>query len=252
MAHYNEPTPYLHIFSQKSLSLQKNIMLVDRKKVHATIQTLALRIESRFPKSGLGKVCQSLLTISERSLTTIEWIEKPNYWARGFFYVFMTTVIVILLASLKELNLKFSTISIADLIQVTEAITSEIVLLSAGIFFLYNYEKRMKRNKIVKAVNELRAIIHLIDMHQLTKDPYVYLHLEEHKNTPYSPKREMSALELNRYLDYCSEMLALTSKLGFLYVQGFHDDICINIVNDLEQLSVALSEKIWQKISVLK
>lgn len=226
--------------------------LVDRQKVHGTIQALSMRIEDRFPESGLGRVCKALLEISEDTLQTIEWIEKPNYWARGFFYAFMSLVLIALIASISRLEINLKSIAISDFIQLIEAATSEIVLLSAGIFFLYSYERRAKRNKIISSINQLRAITHLIDMHQLTKDPYIYQNLEQHKNTAYSPKREMTPFELNRYLDYCSEMLSLTSKLGFLYVQGFEDEVCISLVNDLENLSVSLSRKIWQKIMLLR
>ena len=70
---------------------------------------------------------------------------------------------------------------------------------------------------------------------------------------PYhSPKREMSQFELNRYLDYCSEMVSLVSKVGFLYIQEFNDPQAVNAVNDLETLTNGLSVKMWQKIMLLE
>lgn len=62
----------------------------------------------------------------------------------------------------------------------------------------------------------------------------------------------MNDFELGRYLDYCSEMLSLISKLAFLYVQNFTDPIAQEAVNDLEDLTNGLSQKIWQKIMLLK
>ena len=61
----------------------------------------------------------------------------------------------------------------------------------------------------------------------------------------------MSAFELNRYLDYCTEMLSLSGKVAALYIQHFEDPEAVSAVNDLEDLTSGLSRKIWQKIMVL-
>ncbi len=86
-------------------------------------------------------------------------------------------------------------------------------------------------------------------MHQLTKDPSLVLGGEH--DTAASPKRKMTAFELGRYLDYCSEMLALVSKIAALYVQTFPDSQALAAVDAIESLTTELSQKIWQKIMIL-
>ena len=86
-------------------------------------------------------------------------------------------------------------------------------------------------------------------MHQLTKDPEQLLSAEP--NTPSSPERMMSPPELGRYLDYCSELLSVTSKLAALLVQYFNDEVLLGAVNEIETLTTGLSGKIWQKIRLL-
>ncbi len=108
---------------------------------------------------------------------------------------------------------------------------------------------RIKRKRALKAIHELRALAHVIDMHQLTKDPEQLL--SRVKGTPSSPKRTLSAPELIRYLDYCSEMLSLIGKLAALYVQKFDDPVALAAVNEVEDLTTGLSRKIWQKIMIL-
>jgi len=56
---------------------------------------------------------------------------------------------------------------------------------------------------------------------------------------------------LTRYLDYCSEMLALVSKIAALFAQNIEDPVVLAAVNDLESLTQGLSGKIWQKIMIL-
>jgi len=61
----------------------------------------------------------------------------------------------------------------------------------------------------------------------------------------------MTRFELARYLDYCSEMLSLTSKLAVLYVQRLDDPAVLAAVNDVQALTGGLANKIWQKIVIL-
>jgi len=91
---------------------------------------------------------------------------------------------------------------------------------------------------------------HIVDMHQLTKDPESYF---RRGPLPVPPERRaMTPFELNRYLDYCSEALALISKIAALYVQGFEDPVLLDAVDDVEDLTSGFSRKIWQKINLLE
>ena len=94
-----------------------------------------------------------------------------------------------------------------------------------AIFFLFSLETRIKRRRALAAVHELRSIAHIIDMHQLTKDPERVL--GKWDRTKHSPKQVMTPFQLNRYLDYCSEMLSLTGKVAALYVQHFDDGVAV-------------------------
>jgi len=122
--------------------------------------------------------------------------------------------------------------------------------LGAAIYFLFSLEKRIKRQRALAAIHELRSIAHIIDMHQLTKDPERMFRKWE--NTPTSPQIQMSPLQLNRYLDYCTEMLSLTGKIAALYVQRFDDATSLAAVSEIEELTTSLSRKIWQKIMILE
>ena len=61
----------------------------------------------------------------------------------------------------------------------------------------------------------------------------------------------MSRDELERYLDYCSEMLSLVGKTAALCAEESRDSLVLDTVSTIEQLTVGLSRKIWQKISNL-
>lgn len=86
-------------------------------------------------------------------------------------------------------------------------------------------------------------------MHQLTKDPDKVLHPAS--DTPSSPEREYSQALTARYLDYCSELLSLASKVAALYAQTLDDPVVLAAVDEVEGLTTGLSGKIWQKIMIL-
>jgi hypothetical protein len=136
-----------------------------------------------------------------------------------------------------------------DVIQGLESFINEIVLLSVAIVFLVTFENRYKRRLALESLHRLRSIAHVIDMHQLTKDPAALL--APLPPTASSPERTMSRAELTRYLDYCSELLAITSKLAALHGQFYQDSDVISAINEIEILVQGLSGKIWQKIMIL-
>ena len=219
-------------------------------EIQATIDRLYKRINDRFPDAGLGKVCQRLHEVSLEVHRTVRWIDRPNYWIRAVAAGLLALVTGLLAASLCQIKLETESIGLPDFVQMTEAAVSEVVLIGAGIVTLVTYENRRKRQRVVEAVNGLRSIAHVVDAHQLTKDPDRLNKI--HCLTPHSPSHSLDAYGLGRYLDYCTEMLALTSKLGFLFVQDFHDPVATAAVNDLESLTTGLSRKIWQKIVILR
>ena len=100
----------------------------------------------------------------------------------------------------------------------------------------------------LKALHELRSMAHIIDMHQLTKDPERITGPRAEGET--TAKRPLSPADLIRYLDYCSDLLALLSKIAALYVQNFEDPVTLSAVNEVENLTNGLSRKIWQKIMI--
>jgi len=61
----------------------------------------------------------------------------------------------------------------------------------------------------------------------------------------------MTSFELNRYLDYCSELLSLTGIIAGLYAQNSEDSVLVDAVSDIEQLTNGISRKIWQKLMIL-
>jgi hypothetical protein len=137
-----------------------------------------------------------------------------------------------------------------EMAQGIDAVTSELALMIAVVVFLAGWQTRIRRNRVVAAVRDLRELAHIVDMLQLTKDPGGAAGVSL-PATAHSPRRDLSPAELERYLDYCAELLSLAAKVAQFYVADFDDPQATEAVNDLEDMTNGLSRKIWQKIMII-
>ncbi len=218
-------------------------------RILETIALLHERIEFRFPDSGLGKVCQELKLISKNTKEHIPVLMQPNIGLRVGVGFLSALIIAGLVVAVAQFRLVTASVGLAEFVQFLESSINDIVLTGAAIWFLVSLEQRFKRNKALKHIHELRAIAHVIDMHQLTKAPELVLGGELARKRDKAPR---DAKDLLLYLDYCSEMLSLTSKVAVLYVQNSGDSQTREAVNEVEALTAALSRKIWQKMMFVR
>jgi len=219
------------------------------EKVHETLERLEQRIKERFPDRGLLSVCHELLEIANETTQALEKIERPNYWLRGGITFVILTSLILIGYSISMVEMTTSKVTFTEVIQVAEAAVNDVVLIGLAMFFLISIESRIKRTRVLKSLNQLRAITHVIDMHQLTKDP---TEIKEQHNTPSSPVRDLDQYLLSRYLDYSSEMLSIVGKISAVYAQKFPESEVVSAVNEIESLTNGVSRKIWQKIMILR
>jgi hypothetical protein len=224
-----------------------NYRHLDSQRIIETVQALQGRIQRRFPEAGLGKVVAELYRVATETVDRARWIQRPHLPSRFAAAILSLAIIALLILMLIHIP-QFQFNDYTNFIQAFEASISSVVFIGATILFFLSWEKRIKRRRAMKAVHELRALAHIVDMHQLTKDPESYFAPSQANAT----RRRMTPFELNRYLDYCSESLALISKIAALYVQDFQDREVLDAVDDVEDLTAGFSRKIWQKITILE
>lgn len=227
---------------------------LDDGKILETLERLGHRIMERFPASGLGKVAHDLLGLSRVCAREAAALGRPNWPLRvgvAIAGVLMLGVLAYAVANAATaFGVRDSGLGMADFVQAVEAVVNDVVFLGIAIFFLASVEGRLKRRAALRALHQLRSVAHIIDMHQLTKDPDRLF--VDQPDTASSPDRPMTRAELGRYLDYCSELLSLTSKIAVLFVQSLDDPVVLQSVNEIEDLTNGLSRKIWQKITLLR
>ncbi len=215
-----------------------------------TVEKLQRRIDERFPESGLWRVCGRLLAVSQQASQKSDWIGRPipsiRWTGYGLAILLFLMVIGMIVETILLVGVNTDGLGVTDIIQTLDAGISAMIFVSAAIYFLINLEARIKRQRALEAIHELRSLAHVVDMHQLTKDPERVL--PTWQATDNSPRSTMTPLQLNRYLDYCTEMLSLIGKIAALYITRFDDPVAVAAASDVEQLTTGLSRKIWQKI----
>jgi hypothetical protein len=222
---------------------------LDPARIIATAEALERRIGERFPGSGLGRVAGELVTVARNAASRSEKMRRPNRLLRAGVAGLILTFLVLVTVILTQLRVEEERLTYSGLIQSIDALLESTVFLGASALFLLSLDTRLKRRRVLRALHELRSLAHIVDMHQLTKDPEFLK--EGGETTPSSPQRIGSRFELARYLDYSSELLSLASKVAALYVQGFEDPVALSAVDEVEDLTNGLSRKIWQKIMIL-
>lgn len=235
--------------SRENLPMDPFLKL-DSKAILETLDRLERRIEERFPGSGLGRVSRDLIAVGRHAEQRSMMIARPNIALRAAVIVAVVAGISGLFFVGAHVQFKAGNHEIFGVFQGVEALFNIVILVATALFFALSLELRIKRKHALRDLHTFRSIAHVIDMHQLTKDPTKSLYND--RRTASSPARNMDSFDLTRYLDYCSELLSLTGKIAALYAQNLPDFTILETVNDIEELTLNLSQKIWQKINILE
>ncbi|RWO21247.1 hypothetical protein [Mesorhizobium sp.] len=224
---------------------------LDAKLIIETAERLEKRVAERFPDTGLRGVAIELVSLSRDLAKAAKALEAPIWWLRGVVIVTIAAgaLMFLFVGTILPLGRISGTHDAIQSVQGIESLINMIILGMLGFLALIRTEERIKRKQVFRKLHGLRSLIHVIDMHQLTKDPAALS--TDFKPTSHSPARITDRADLARYLDYCSEMLSITGKIAALFAQSVNDDVVVDGVNDIESLGSNLSRKIWQKITLI-
>jgi hypothetical protein len=233
---------------------------LDGSEVRAVISYLGERIDTYLPRhpglraaaDELGKVIDGL---QER--------RRHAPWQRAALLLVSRVLIVVVLAvsvvavasAVRDAVARGGKLAAFEWLPVVESLINDLVFAGIAIWFLLSLADRVVRNDLIRRLHRLRSLAHIIDMHQMSKDPSPVLGRAPAPGAEdlerVSP-RTMSARDYALYLEYCSELLSLTSKAAALCAEESTDALVLDTVSEIENLTTGMSRKIWQKISLLR
>lgn len=219
--------------------------LIHPQKLIDTIDAVRRQLELDFPGSGLASLCEELLNKGQEAEENLRKIIRPVWPLRLLTWGLALMIPLGIFFTCYRFKMNHENMNIPDFVSLLEAGTNEMFLISAFIFFLVTFEQRVKLKRALQSLHELRSIAHVIDMHQLGKDPASVSKPVEKVSKDQTVK---TAQDLRIYLEGCNEMLSLTGKIAAMYLNRLSDSGVVNAVNDIELLTTGLSRKIWQKI----
>ena len=119
---------------------------LDPEKVIDTIRMLHQRICERFPGAGLGGVCAELLQLAGENSNRAEKISSRNVPLRvGILVLLLVGAVGLAWIVSLFYRVPASAENVYTVLQGLEAAANLLVLMGAGIFFLFRIEERLKR-----------------------------------------------------------------------------------------------------------
>lgn len=225
---------------------------LDPKLVHATVVRLAGRIRARFPERGLNVVAAELVAIAadvgasgprrHRRLLAVAW------FARVVGLIVLVATAVLLVVAVRD-ALRHGPDQPVEWVPLIESLINDLVFAGIALFFVIALPERIQRRDLLTTLHRLRSLAHIVDMHQLTKDPERLR--PDFVKTSASAEPGLDRDDLEHYLDYCSELLSLIGKVAALCAEESEDGIVLDTISTIETMTTGMAGKIWQKISLL-
>jgi len=221
---------------------------INPTKLVLTISKMAERVEEHFPGSGLSSLASEITEVAEGTVARVAEIKKPRIALRFTVGVMVILALASPLICSFLLSFREEVTNLGEFLQATDAGLHMLLLLAGGIVFLIGMENRMRRNQALEALAEFRSLAHLVDLHQINKDPGL-----DGSPAPENDTRTVrSDHELAFYLDYSGDLLSIVGKLSAYYAQNLQDRVILDAVTEIETLTSTLSNKLWLKILVLR
>jgi len=226
---------------------------LDAAQVVQTTARLQRRVAARFPERGLALVAGELVRVADQvadsASTARQRLRRIRVASRLVSLLVVVITIIALALTLRD-AVVFGLEHSFEWLPLIESTVNDLVFAALAVFFLYALPNRFERSYLLGQLHRLRSLAHIIDMHQLTKDPERLR--PEFTSTPETVDIHLSTAQaMENYLDYCSEMLSLVGKIAALCAEESQDSVILDTVSTIETLTTGMSRKIWQKISLL-
>jgi hypothetical protein len=226
---------------------------LEAEPVLTTLGELRIRIGARFPTRGLYAVSGELLELAGEVATSSarqrDRLRVVRLASRATIALVLVLTVILLVFAVRAAVEDGGPAHDIEWLSLLESGVNDVVFAAIGIWFLYTVPERFRRSDSLALLHELRSLAHVIDMHQLNKDPERLR--ATFTPTSASPTLGLTHEELEHYLDYCSELLSMVGKTAALCAEESRDAVVLDTVSTIETLTTSMSRKIWQKISVL-
>ncbi len=223
---------------------------LDADAVVATATRLQSRIWARFPGRNLGRVADRLVSVAsdvERAAAR----SVPIRILRITGLIVIAVLVAVAAGSLAAVMIELIATGKSALswLSAIETLINDVVYVGIAVVFLWVLPSHLERRRILGELHRLRSLAHVIDMHQLTKDPERFA--DAFRPTDQTVEVGLTPIDMASYLDYCSELLSLVAKTAAVYAERSTDPAVLATISDIENLTNGMARKIWQKLGLV-
>jgi hypothetical protein len=248
---YTPPSNWLTTSVWPVSDAQQTPKLESHYIAHAAAK-LEARIRARLPGRRLaavaGRLAEMVPEVQQGFDSSYARFKLTRRWSRVASVLIVLGTLLALVLALRD-AFRGGELESFDWVPLVESAINDVVFAAIAVFFLWALPERRERRTLVGLLHRLRSLAHVVDMHQLDKDPEQAR--SDYVPTEQSPPNRMNAEELHHYFDYCSELVSLIAKTAALCAEHSSDAVVLDTVSNLETLAAQMSQKIWQKISLL-
>lgn len=98
---------------------------LDEPQIAATLTRLRDRIAERFPGSGLSRVAEELLSLSNETAAFVTWVRRPHWPIRAGAGIAIAAMLAVLVVVASSLPLSAGVSGYADFVQAMDAAISD-------------------------------------------------------------------------------------------------------------------------------
>ncbi len=181
------------------MAVRLNARRLDVECIVSTAGKLSERVGARFPGRGIHQLSRELVGLGRETERRLDESRKPNWIVRVSIATLIVVGLALLGISASRVKLGSDIEGIDEWLSVIQDAIQDVIFFGVAIVFLVTIEARLRRRGILVALHEMRSVVHVIDMHQLTKAPDSLLYPD--RRTPSSEPLRLTPFELSRYLD---------------------------------------------------
>ncbi|MCK0111405.1 hypothetical protein MWU75_04550 [Ornithinimicrobium sp. F0845] len=200
-------------------------------------------------------VCSGLTVVAEDLLAMVEQVDQETQdthrrIARTTLVARVLAVAATLMVLALQQVLSGSLDQTATWIPLIDSTIDTVVFIGIAVLFLWAFPERRERKGLLALLHELRSLAHVLDMHQLTKEPGRLR--PDYTPTARSLPSDLTAGQMQDYLSYCNELLSLIAKTAALCAERTSDGTVLDTVSDVETLTSEIATRIHQKVALLQ
>ena len=223
---------------------------LDAPTVIATIDQLGGRIRARFADRGLPKAAAELRSaateVTELGVHLRGRLRVLRWTARAASVLVALGMALVLVVAARDADLSGSVRSV-DWVALVESTIQTLVF--GGLTLLFPQCPPRPTGKAPPAATPASPPVPRARHRHAPTDQDPERLRSDFEPTDATVAVDLTRAEMQHYLGYCSELLALVGKVAALCAEDSQDGLILETVSDIENLTNGMSRKIWQKIS---